>query len=349
MVNGDHIHMSVVLRAFKEEGYHVTFEYNYKGAQIHSYSPYVDKHICFEPSQKVYQGDIESKLKHYFRLSKIEQECIKKGIRFINLSGSIEDAIIPHQANRAYYMPKHVRNKRYANISYQNQSIKWCGLPSKYRDRTGEVFFRRKEHERIREILRPFHEKKMYLLIWSIAGTMWQKAIYPWSKEVCDKFQQRHPETLIIVTGGPEYTKYGWEGKNVYNCMTKKHPFRQVLLMSRYVHALVTPETGIGIGAGIYGTPKCMLLTAASIQNIVEHDKNDFSLQSPAWCSPCHRAIYNTDTCQTRSVGFSDVIQNLPICVFFNKEKVLEQMEKMYALNYAPNWDAPVDERPVYM
>ena len=40
-------------------------------------------------------------------------------------------------------------------------------------------------------------------------------------------------------------------------------PFRQALLMARYMDLVVTPETGLGIGAGAYGTPKIMLLTIA--------------------------------------------------------------------------------------
>jgi len=88
-----------------------------------------------------------------------------------------------------------------------------------------------------------------------------------------------------------------------------------------------------------------MLLTAASITNVVGNDKNDYSLQSPAYCSPCFRAIYNTHNCPlgTKQIKLSgkyidrayseygkEEVMTLPLCIEFPPEIVLAQMEKIY-------------------
>ena len=86
---------------------------------------------------------------------------------------------------------------------------------------------------------------------------------------------------------------------------------------------VITPETGLGIGAGAFGTPKIMLLTAASLRNIGGNDDNDYSIQSPAYCSPCTRAIYDTDYCELDEKGGC-------IRVNFPMEMVLDRMQVVY-------------------
>lgn len=356
---GDHLHMTPVLRAFKEEGWETTFEYNAKGLQIHAFNPWVDHHVFREPSRGLYENEEGACYEQYQRINRLKREYD----RVVDFGGSLEKALIADEKSPDYFLSKEEREEKFGQISFHDQSIKWANLPEKYHGRKVEVYFRHKEHERVKEIMGPIREKYPFLMMWSIAGSMWQKAIYPWAREVCDEFMTRHPDVFLFLTCGPEYAANCWSGPRVYNCVEKKHPFRQVLLMTRYINMLVTPETGIGIGAGAYGTPKIMLMTAANLKNIVGNDENDYSLQSDAWCSPCHRAIYNMDHCDTEPVDLTCRVvhgdpsnpfhkteeKKLPICVFFNKDRLLAQMEKIYALHHVPDWSAPADERLVYL
>lgn len=358
---GDTVHASHLPRILYEEGYEVTFEYNWKGAQILSYNPYIKHHVFAEPTKKELSNDSETNLKTYKKQIQIKREYDK----FIDLNASLEGALISDEKSHKYFMPKKWRNEKFGDICFYDQTVKWAGLSDKYYGRVGEIYFRKKEHERMIELFTPIWDRGKRILMWSIAGTMWQKAIYPWSKEVCDEFQRRHPDVVVIVTAGEEYAKHawgipiyqdGWQEANAIN-VVGKWPFRQALLATKYIDMLVTPETGIGIGAGTYGTPKMMLMTAASVKNIVGNDKNDFSIQSEAWCSPCHRAIYNMDICDTvelngnvsSSIKEMGTEKKLPICVFFDKERVLHQMEKMYEVCCLRERPAASLSRPVYM
>jgi len=332
---GDHIHMSNVIKAFDEEGYHITLEYNYKGAQIHSYNPRIDKFVYFEASDPKYKDkDVEF---FYNRTKKIKEE----NELYINFSGSLEDALIAPENKPEYFWPLKMRRAKNANICYYDQSMIWAGLTDKkYMGWTGEIFFPREEHHFIKRYLEPYADN--FMILWVLRGTMWQKAIYPIAKDVCNEFIRMHPKTVIFTTGDNFCKKWEWEHPRVFH-KSGKIPFRQALLMAKYVDLVVAPETGLGIGAGAFGTPKIMLLTAASLKNIVGNDKNDFSLQSDAWCSPCTRAIYNTRNCPV------DSNTKLPICVNFDKKRVLQRMDEVYNLKFPRNWSEPSTSESVYM
>lgn len=327
------MHMSNVIKAFHDEGWHITFEYNWKGSQVHSYNPYIHTHKFFEPSAKEHNNKPRNYLKN--RLQNIEKQYDK----FVNFGGSLEGALIASEESSEYFWPLKMRRAKNANICYYDQSMKWAGfLGEKYMGRTGEVFFLREEHDHIKKQLNPF--RKDFIILYCFRGTMQQKATYPLAQEVCNEFIRRHPETTIITTGDEGCQQWEWPHPKIIH-KSGRMPFRQALLMSRYVDLVLTPETGLGIAAGVYGTPKIMLLTAASLKNIVGNDKNDFSLQSEAWCSPCTRAIYNTDNCPMNN--------GHPICVAFSKNKILDRMEQAYEMHYLRNWDAPPYAGSVYM
>lgn len=319
---GDQTHASHIPRIFKEEGYHVTFEYNYKGAQLLALNPFIDKHIFFEPPQSWIENHQSTLIERYHKVKALKNLYD----RVVDLSGSLEGALIPGEAEPDYYRFKKYKSKHFSNICFYDQTVKRCFLPEKYFGRVGEIYFKKAEHDRVIDWYKPIEDK--FVIIWALAGSMQQKAIYPWVRPVIDEFHANHPDTIFLLTAGPEHKDKAWENEYTIN-LVGKMPFRQIALMTKYANAVVTPETGLGIIAGSYGTPKMMLLTAASLKNIVGNDKNDFSLQSQAWCSPCQRAIYNTDYCQTKD--------GHPICVYFPKDIILRKLEEMYQYDYIPN------------
>jgi ADP-heptose:LPS heptosyltransferase len=337
---GDAIHMSNVFKALDELGYHITFEHNFKCGQVHARNPRIDRMIYLDPHARVARRD--GKFKPYRDLAQRLRNIRKGGCfdLFIDFSYSLEHALIAPEAEPEYFWPLHMRRAKNANTCYYDQSMMWAGLTDKkYMGWTGEVWFSREEHRAIKEYLSKWQDH--FIILWTLRGTMWQKAIYPIAKDICDEWLKRHPKSLIILTGDEFCQKWEWDHPNVLK-KSARIPFRQALCMARYVDLVVTPETGLGVGAGIYSTPKIMMLTAASLKNIVGNDKNDFSLQSPAWCSPCTRAIYNTKSCTlNENTG-------LPICVDFPKDMVLDRMEEVYSKNFPRNWSEP-EEGDVYI
>jgi ADP-heptose:LPS heptosyltransferase len=342
---GDHIHMSAVIRAFYEEGWEVSMCYNFKGAQVQSSNPMITHHHYFESSAK--DATMEHRKKHIEFLKRARDEHD----RFVSLQQTLEEALIPGEHRSEYFWPLWLRRAKNSDINFYDQSMICSGLTDKkFMGRTGDIFFERHEHEFVVDWLQQFKDK--YIILWAIRGSMYQKAMYPLAKPVLDEFIKRHPETVVITTGDKFCQQWEWDHPQVIH-KSGRIPFRQALNIAKYVDMVVTPETGLGIGAGAFGVPKIMLLTAASITNIVGNDPNDYSLQSPAYCSPCFRAIYNTRNCPMGPARYingkiidhmpideygKEEVTRLPLCIEFDPEVILEQMEKIYKSGYERNW-----------
>ena len=346
---GDHIHMSNVIKAFHDDGYQVDMEYNYKGNQIHAFNPRITNKIPFEPNSKESEEKVAKNPRYHLdRLDRYRDHYD----HYVNFANSIEGSLIAGEDSSEYYLSLRLRRAKNANICYYDQSMKWAGLhEDKYMGQTGEIYFPQTEHEHVQKMLRPHRDAGKYIILWALRGSMWQKAVYPLAKGIITEFIKRHPNTVVYTTGDKFCQKWEWDaGENVIH-MSGRMPFRKAVLMSRYVDLVVTPETGLGIAAGVYGTPKIMLLTAASIKNIVGNDENDYSLQSDAYCSPCTRAIYNTRHCpqsdlthdypddpQMKAYAPGENGCHLPICVKFDSAKVLERMEEAYTSGWKDVW-----------
>ena len=336
---GDQINMSNVIKALDLDGWHISMEYNWKGAQIHAHNPRIRSHHFFEPSK------IKSEKERFAWFDRLES-IAKNHDLFINFSQSLENSLIAPEESPEYFWPLWMRRQKNTHICYYDQSMKWAGLTAKrYMGWTGEMFFTAEEHEHIKKWLRDRGLENQHVILWALRGTMYQKAVYPMAHELCTQWLDRHPESTIITTGDEFCKKFEWDHPRVIH-QSARMPFRQALHLAGYVDMVVTPETGLGIGAGAFGTPKIMLLTAASLKNIVGNDENDYSIQSPAWCSPCTRAIYNTANCPINEKS------GMLICVDFDKTVVLKRMEELYAnhgLHNLRRRNAPPDQRPVYM
>jgi hypothetical protein len=73
----------------------------------------------------------------------------------------------------------------------------------------------------------------------------------------------------------------------------------------------------------MWDVPTIQLLTATSKLAHCKHSKNDYSLQSPARCSPCYKGPYMYYGCPTKDL--------LPLCVYFETDKILTQVEAIHA------------------
>ena len=376
---GDQINMSNVIKEFYDQGWEVTCSYNFKGQQIHHCNPYIHHHEVFEYAQYMTKSDKE-KAPIFAHIAR-QKAAMKEYDKYVSFQNSIEGALIAPESSPEYFWPLRLRRQKNTHTCYYDQSMKWAGFTDeKYMGRSGEIFSKAEDHEFIKNSLLPYKDK--FIILWALRGSMWQKAVCHIAADICNNWLKEHPDTVIITTGDKFCQQWEWDsevGKTIRpekglgdGSATLIHrsgrmPFRQALLMARYSDLVVTPETGLGIGAGAYGTPKIMLLTAASLENIVKNDKNDYSIQSDAWCSPCTRAIYNTKNCPQSTTAnhlmgknidwnhtdFNKIeTQPLPICVDFTKDQVMTQMRLAHANHGKYNQErrnSGPDERGVYV
>jgi ADP-heptose:LPS heptosyltransferase/SAM-dependent methyltransferase len=309
---GDIIHCSPVIRALKEDGFEVTFEYNYKARQLLAYHPYINHHRLFEPSLPQYK---DKPLEWLYE----RWEKISKGFdKVVNLYRTLEYGMIAMEDMPEWNWNKEERHKKF-NKNFYDHQLAVAGY-SHITGRVGEIFYPEHEHNFIKNYLKQFEDN--FVVLYNFSGTGLHK-VYPFPQTLLTEFLTTHPKAVVITTGDKDCQKLEFYHPRVIN-KAGRIPFRQALLLAKYVDCAVGCETGLMCGVGMWGTSKVHLLTAASKENLTKYDKNDYSLESPAECAPCHKGPYGYKGCP------KDEKLGLPICVFHKKELILEQMEKIY-------------------
>ena len=81
------------------------------------------------------------------------------------------------------------------------------------------------------------------------------------------------------------------------------------MVMTKYADVVVGPETGLMVAAGCFDTPKIMMLSHSSEENLTKYWKNCTALSAGVECQPCHQLHYTRDSCPL------DVRMGHPICM----------------------------------
>ena len=308
---GDMIHVSHIPRLLKENGYDfVGFSTGKRGANILKNNPFIDRLHYAE------LGDFTKALGiDYFntRLAVIGREYDT----VINLNQIIEVGVLPGQFQKEYFLDQKTRD-RMGGDNYYDVATKAAGfhhLVGKYR---GELYFSKSEERVVGNYLAKYQDKFKVLI--NLSGSSPHK-VFVQSKEVIDRIMDTYSDAQVFTTGDKLSEGIDSKREGVIH-LSGQMPFRQVLLMAKYMNCVISTESGMMCGASCHGTPTIQLLTAASINNHVKYAENDHSLQSPARCSPCHKNPYDYWGCPTKD--------NYPLCVFFEVDKIMEQFERIY-------------------
>ena len=319
---GDIIHCSMLPRLFKEKGYEVHFEYNFKARQLLAHNPHISQHIVYEPTTDEEIKECKNKKEINEKLQKRYEKYKTKYDKVINLNDSLERGTIAMEDMESYDLSQEERKALYDN-NYYDWTLKWAGLGDLVgQGIKGEVYFTENEHAMAKSFI-DNHKDKFILLV-NLSGTSLHK-VYPFMGQVIQRFLDEHEDAIAITTGDQSCQLLEFKHDKIIH-KSGVWPFRQSLLVAKYVDGVVGCESGMMVGATMWETRACQLMTAASINcHIPSGQKKDFSIQSKAPCSPCFKGPYTYRGCP------SDQILNLPLCVTsFDKDDVLAQLNKMY-------------------
>lgn len=307
------VHVTHIPRLLKENGYDfVGFSTGKRGLEILKNNPFINQVHYAELGEFTKTLGIE-----YFntRLMTIGREYD----RVINLNQIIEVGALPGQFQKEYFLDQKTRD-RMGSDNYYDIATKACGFPHRVGKYRGELFFSQSEEEMVDKFLMKFRGKFKVLI--NLSGSSPHK-VFVQAKEVIDRIMDKYPDAQVFTTGDKLSEGIDSQRKGVIR-FSGKMPFRQVLLIAKYVNCVIGTESGMMCGASCHGTPTIQLLTAASKENHVKYADNDFSLQSPARCSPCHKNPYDYWGCPTKD--------NYPLCVFFEVDKIMDQVERIHEL-----------------
>ena len=309
---GDVVHCSHLPRLIKKHyGIdHLTFETNYQGIQILNHNPFIDKLTVVDPMK--WSFGILQKRWEFF-----EDEYDY----FFNLFHSIEYGCIAMEDEQSYYRNKEYRINRYGKECFYDHATKLCGLPDEYLGSRGEMFYPENDHKGAKDWIEATKQKYgvKYILLVTLSGSSLHKKFIQ-AESVSRKILEKYPDTLIITTGDSCCKKQDFTGDRVISKVANWN-FRTAALMAKYVDMYIGPNTGLSCVANMWDTPTIQLFTADSMVTHSMYAKNAFGVQSPIYCSPCHKGPYKYLGCPIKD--------NHPACIFYNEDEIMAKVEEV--------------------
>ena len=310
---GDAVMVTPVLRKLKEDGYHVTMNMTPRAKSVLRNNPYIDKYLIQEDNEI-----------HNEELGDYWKNLSENYDKFINLSGSVEGGLLKVEGKPAFRWEHEVRHEK-CNKNYYDEQFRVAGFPE-ITGRNGELFFSSLEHKLAKAFIKKPRKAKQFVVMWSLAGSSFHKN-YPYTQLVCDWLLREYNDIVVITVGDALSVMLEWEHPRV-KCRSDKWSIRQAMLMTKYVDLVVGSETGILNASGCYDTPKIVLLSHSSEENLTKYWKNCTNLhasQDEVPCYPCHQLHYTLESCPLHEK------LKTPLCMTQLKYEVVKnEIERQY-------------------
>lgn len=302
---GDAIHASHLPRLLSDQGYTVDIDTNFKGSQVFAYNPFVNK--MWREELSVYPSWIYQK---YF-------DSVSEGYDYVvDLGGTIESGLLAMEHENIYYMSNNVRRERWSQVNYYDAMTSAAGFPELTGQYRGEMFFTEGEEAVVSRWVDKFRDKFTVLI--NLSGTGPHKRFVQADQVIYRLLEDE--DTIVILSGSPEFKDYPIKHDRVIN-VSGRFPFRQSALVTKFMDCVIGCESGLMCASAMWETPTIQLMTATSILAHNKYNKNDFSLQSPCYCSPCFKGPYDYIGCPSKDGN--------PLCVYFEVDRIMNQVEKV--------------------
>lgn len=328
---GDMIYTLPVVEKLHADGHDISIITGTKGAEIFARDPRFTEKIFHEPDRTdlAEVGDVLQEV-----LDRLKPELI------VNLSNTFETNVIPTDMDEKWNWSIGRRQEDQKGRSFYELPLEVAGY--KWDGETGTMAFDEDElawAERWRE-----KHKDQFIVLIAATGSNAQKR-FPLQIDVAWHVVKTYPDAVVYFAADPHTIEnlrdFGFPKGRVYKMAGSS--FRQSVLAARYADFVIGPETGLLVGAGMWGTPKMMLCTATSVELCVKGHMNDFSVQAKIPCSPCLRAIYKESDC------YMGYVQGMTPCNFkFNLEKIKSVIQYVHKnLRYRRVRDVDNRTRPI--
>lgn len=305
---GDMVICTPIFPLLKKDGWHVTLHTTDYGKQLLKYNPYID-------AWKMHDNKIgPTQLEDYFKVLTVGYD------RHINLCETLEGRFLKVHWRDDYFKSKEELDKECAG-NYYDYTLEVAGYPD-VKGKNGELHFSPLELEWARDFIKKT-AKGRYFILWSLSGSAIHKA-YPYAEDVSNAFCQDHRDVVIVTVGDQFCELIEWEHPQVINRSGKLN-IRKVLALTKYADLVVGSETGILNAAACFDTPKVIMLSHSSVENLTKYWTNCTNLVADVPCAPCHKLHYDMTYCtQESETGGS-------ICMAGIKPHLLyEAIEKNY-------------------
>src|SRR5262249_3813155 len=141
----------------------------------------------------------------------------------------------------------------------------------------GELFFTHGEIFRAKDLVRKWRRKNQYVVIWSMAGSSFHKA-YPYWGTVAIEFCRRHPDVLLYTVGDKISQLMEVVDHPQIRPRSGKWTIRESMIMTQFANLVIGGETGVLHAAACYDTPKVVMLSHSTAENLTATWTNTITL-----------------------------------------------------------------------
>lgn len=250
--------------------------------------------------------------------------------RSVNFWRCLEFSCIPEEHQEAWHWERERRREAFGTKNFYDEHWNRAYPGNLPEERgCGTMWFDEDTAEWMRYFRHKYRDR--FIVAMPLAGSTGQKCPHDVLQITAKRLEKMYPEILLMQLGWREEEQFQFEleGKGNTVWAAHKYPYLQSLAVCKVADFVVGPETSLLVGAGLFGTPKSMLCTASGYQQATAYHKNDFSIQSLAPCSPCHRAIYHSKICNISdsSYGITQACN-----IHFDITRVLEGAKFAYEM-----------------
>lgn len=280
---GDLIQASSILPGLKEQGFHVTVYTTPRGQDVVRHDPHIDA-FYIQDTDQVPNGEA---------LNLFWEHEAKKYDRWINLSESIEGALLTLPGRPAHVWPQSLRHKMLnANYFEFTHELAQVPLPPKpkFHATDDEKAWAKKERA---------SWGGGFTLMLSLAGSSVHK-VWPHMDSFMARLLLSNKEARIVTVGDELSTllEAGWEKEPRVIRKAGKYSIRQSMALLAEVDMVVGPETGMLNAAGQMDVPKIVFMSHSSAEQLTKYWKNVRAVEPVGIsCFPCHRMHYSFEHC----------------------------------------------------
>lgn len=304
---GDALWCSPVFEKLKQDGYYVIFNCTQRCYEIQKRNPNIDC-VWLQSDDEIANKD----------LGPYWKELSTKVDRFINLSNSIEGNLLKTPGQPEYEMSKIMRHS-VCDRNYQDETMLRAGYENE-KGKLPSIHFNDKE----KEWANKFREShKGFLVLYSLTGSSLHKT-YPYADSVIQAILEGLPDAFVVCVGEAGVRGIIEPHSRLLD-LCGKIGIRKAMSLAQIADVVISPETAMANAASCFDTPKIVLLSHSSEENLTKYWKNCFPITPPVGCYPCHQLHYDKFSCPIEEQT------QFPVCVaLLHPSKILDKVEIIY-------------------
>lgn len=281
---GDALWAASLLPHLKREGYHVTMYTERQGAEVLAADPHIDRII--EVPHQLFD---DTELILYFVWESLKYQ------RWIDLTGAVEQRLLPHPNEHAYYWSHEARG-RMMNGNYLEALHDVAGLPHEFHQR----FYPTAEEHAWARAERARMEGPVVVLAPSGSGL---PKTWPYVQRFMEIMAARGVHVVVMGDIREKLAPPETFGHVAGTTL----PMRLAMAFAQVADAVVGVETAITNSVAMERLLKVVLLSHSSKENLTKHWVNAAAVQVPGLaCHPCHRLHRGFEFCpQNEKTGAS--------------------------------------------